>query len=667
MSTLPSPIRELYSSLLPELSWAVKLLPKVPLKHRSVIIKCCQAQYCPETTDPPEHTLVGLLKDLPPFIYGTFMVDVFYVLDHIRYAVQSQVLAPIILDLCRGSPLPIEEIEEARLKSWSKEIEVCETLPPVGCINWDVIFDDQHFNDEIIPGVPANRTIALYINSCLKQWRKEMCSRLHYPRMTFKNMSRATVRDWELRSGMIWDSTSNPIFGQVTWQRFYMETGHKLAGECEIRQKWYPSQAKPRTYFASGGLAYTYSADSQDMWTELVNSYTPCHHISRLIPERVRLKTGQHARIYDLETFTSRMHEQRRFLNGLSAFCNGWEFVSFDVREGVIQRDLGEYLWDYTANCTSGCHLSYERVPGIDEGFHSEQSHSGMLGVFGNLMSCTFAHAAVMSFCVEDESQLNVAGNDGEIAEDIGNAVEINICICALGRYERSKTFTSLEPGCICLKRPLAQSGTILHTKLAIIPPSIITLAHSMFGYTDARYSYLEDDKPSLNVVAKELMRFLRSIFRAFHTLNPDDVTVALYLARGITKLCQADLGGSVPQCGDPYFWPAIPRDYDSFTVDPLIATLQCRYTGTARVSRREVIDKLDFEDYNVVGAEFRGNLTRHLGLLVKLGFLEYEVEMETLSHLDGYYRLVKEYTSPPSDIVYHFIVTREIPSYFIL
>lgn len=469
----------------------------------------------------------------------------------------------------------------------------------------------------------------------------------------------------------MWNEKTNPIFGQVTWERFYFRTGIAIGGACEIRQKWYPAQAKPRTYYAQGGETYEVSRHLQDPFTDLTNCYTPTHHIHRLLPTRLRLKYGQHLRIYDLETFSSRMHEQKAFIDKLADFSRGWPFSFVDARNGVVTVDLGEQLDDYNTICNKYPSVSFERVTN-NTSFLSHQNTAGMLGVFGNLMTCTLAHGILMSFCVEDETQVNVAGDDGAIAEDDDNAHLIDICICAIGVYEPSKTFTTLEAGCICLKRPLSQLGTLLERKNMIIPPSIINIARlTDSGFSDPRYSWHdedESDRSKMRILAKELTRFLRSGYYARNLLSDEEQGAIIRLCRKVTKLCQAPVEGCLPQCGGSFYWPLIPEIDEGLVTDPLWSLCAFHYTGWVRLPRTEFYElTFDKDSYRRVGHSFEYFMTNHLSYLYKLGLVTFDVEMKIYTDEEGFSELYRTFDHRRSGrLVYSFTIVDVIPEHLI-
>jgi len=159
--------------------------------------------------------------------------------------------------MCRSCPLTQKEIVEEKMKSWGKEFHVCEREPLPARFDWDALFEDPH--RRLLPDVPPNPQMAAYIHSILVRWRHRQKLKLHYPRMSRKQQSRDTIRDYERIFDVRWESDQREGGVEFTQERIesiYCETGIRLNGVVEMRQKWYRSGTVPRTYFASGGTAY---------------------------------------------------------------------------------------------------------------------------------------------------------------------------------------------------------------------------------------------------------------------------------------------------------------------------------------------------------------------------------------------------------------------------
>lgn len=196
MSGLPTRLIELYGSLNPLIrTKAIPLVSHCSLKMRSSIIKCCQAQHVPRRGSATG--LLRIVQDSPRMAFNHSVWSTLDVVEEIQSLIESTFYSAIILDLCRGLPLALEDINMAKIAGWGKEISVCEAEAPCSLINWKVFMDPQHFSDSIHPCLPPNRMVAMSLYGSLSQWRRETSSRIHYPRLTFKNMSRATIRSYE--------------------------------------------------------------------------------------------------------------------------------------------------------------------------------------------------------------------------------------------------------------------------------------------------------------------------------------------------------------------------------------------------------------------------------------------------------------------------------------
>jgi hypothetical protein len=584
--------------------------------------------------------------------------------------ITSPVIAAILLDVARGLPLTHLEIKAAKLKGWGKELSVMEQDPPDNSFHWDVMFDplkcDQPLHDQFQP----NRYANLFLYNSFSRWRDRMTTIVHYPRTSTKSMSRSTVRYFEGNTGRNRDENCVD-FSQEDWLVHYHKTGVQLEGACELRQRWYKSSAKPRTYIAQGGYAYTASQCTQDFWTELVNSNPVTNHITRLQPERLRLRSGSRLRIYDLETFTSRYHEQRHFLASLAEFCRGHPFSFMDVRHGLITVDMGELISEYNQICNIRTPISFERVPGLRGHPIGCHHYASALGIYGNLMTCTLPHGCAMLHLVDTEDQVNVAGDDGALDENDDNEDTIQIAIAAQGRCEMSKAFDTREDGVICLKRDLVQTGQSVIHGILIIPPCVVSMAELLYDYTDPRYrDSVATPLDRLRRVGRELFRFIRSVHRARDGLSIMDKRICLSIFERISQKWKIDPAvGALQICGDRYSWPAILNtsnwtDVDIkeyFETDPLMYTAGQCYRGSATMSLRGRVVIQPNWDNTRCGMTFEGNSSRHWALLEKLGYVEKEPEVTFVLGSIGLQRVYGQLMSSEPRI-YRYTVLRDVP-----
>jgi len=479
-------------------------------------------------------------------------------------------------------------------------------------------------------------------------------------------MSRETRRLYEEQ--LEEDISKVPIFGQDNWQSTYHRFGVKLDGASEIRQKWYPAQAKPRTYYAMGGIAYNACRHLQDFFSDLINAFIPTHHIHRLRPDRLFLSTIRdngpiHYRIYDLSSFTSNFREQRFFMQYLADFFRDVQIEIVDEKFGLLSVDLGDMLDQYNQDCVEGPLISIERFDEEMVGMPFEHGTASLLGIFGNLMSCTVAHYFIMSALVVNEDEINIAGDDGIVPEDEYNSALTFDAISLVGSCALEKTFRGDEEAVICLKRPFVENPPRAHTLHNIIPPSVVT-AFLLLGGRDRRYQRFDEDLPAnkkVSIIGKDLLRFLRSA----HIRKYEDVGALSAIVHNFRLLIETrqsrKIYPSTPQTNG-YIWPIDPKEYEFDNISPahVLVVYRCPIKILTRLYRR--IREPDCSSFEV-GSVFQANMSPKMKLLLSLGYLVGELETVELTE----YQVVIHYSNILSGrtrhpCVYNFTVSQDLP-----
>jgi hypothetical protein len=578
----------------------------------------------------------------------------------------------IILDIMRALPVQEYEIQEAKDASWWKEIILAEGIRRPSSIRWKKFFDDSDDQIPIADDLPPHPNMLRYIRRVFTHFRNSYFSgtREMWPRSTHKNMSRDTRRDYETQASE--DISDVAIFGQDDWQRYYESTGIQLGGACEIRQTWTPAQVKPRTYFAMGGLAYSRCRHLQNFFTTLVNLFAPTHHVTRLRPQRLvidpdRGKGDRHFFIYDLSNFTSNMAEQRYFVRALGDFFLGTEVMVMDEREGPICKDLGEMLIEYEDVCVSEPLLTYERYDPsrIDSVPHGIAS---LLGIFGNLMTCTLAHFLIVSPVADDYRAVNVAGDDGILPRDSLDNLDTDTAIRHVGSYAIEKSFNGDEDAPICLKRPFEEALPGCYLLDNLTPPPIALAAAYLNPYnTDPRYTFygLEHMSKSrrISTLGKDLLRFLEKAWR----IGYDDIerldTVLQGFQRAVVRLAGVNIQG--PSMTP--IWPCLPSLCNGESPQHII--LLYSKDLPSYVPRHADMDPDDEKKLIYAGDEILGNSSQWSALLQKLGYLEIYDENEDIVTYDmrfkyWYSLFVLKARLPPK--VVRIVVSRDIPSHWL-
>lgn len=671
----------------PAYSRFIRAAKFLPISARSIVIKCCQAQLFPSE---PNAVLSLLIDEHPEIIYlespqhstRYTRQTLRSVLDATQFDPSDPLESAIYLDILRAADVDAYDIEATKAKSWAKEVSLVNGTFRTEAVDWGVIFDydrDQAALRPLHPDLPINPGMANEIHRSLLRVRDFFEGQYLYSRSTHKMMSHDTVREFEELTRREILGTSN-LFGQDNCLRYYHDTGHFLGGATEMRQYWPTSAAKPRTYYAMGGEAYQHSRFLQDFFSTLVDSVPSFNHKTRLRPGRLAIPReidgeSLHWLIYDLSSFTSNCCIQRSFCHALSSFFSGVDVIIVDEHHGPICSDLGELLLDYTRFCVEKPSVSLARFdPSLETPVFYHETAS-MLGIFGNLMSCTFAHGTVVALSSPDimSDSYNCAGDDGLVPKRLSTSFSIDRGIRLVGSYELQKSFPGDDPAPVCLKRPFAETFPQPTLKSNLVPPSLATAIIALTDIDDPRYhryptSYTKTWVDRVDMVGKDLLRFLRSAYRMKYAF-PERLG---YIVRHFERLVlntvgwMATPGITIP--GIRPFWPVSPENYEFDTISPLNVVFIYFSPPLFELPRREELPDVSLQ-FSSAGEVFEGNSTKRLKLLETLGYLTKEELVVTLSDKDR-----KEVLANALDddlpnvyrpIVYKYELIRDIPIHF--
>jgi len=667
----------------PKFHKAYKLFEQLPLSQRSLLIKACQAQTVPQD---PSTTLYKLLSQTAVFNYRNqfHAVPLREIFAIIEKSPNDPMQSAILLDILRGCPATDQDMTAFRTQGWIKEIDLSHT-PNTCTIDFSFFFDLNANANPPHPYIPDNPFSRIKIANVFRQLRQFLTEfkPTIYARYTHKNMSYSTRRAFERSTRSSLDDV--PIFGQDDWIRHYHNTGEQLEGSIEMRQKWYPSNAKPRTYFAQGGTAYQSSRYLQDFFTLLVNSFPSTNHLTRLQPYRLRVPVfnyeQSHYLIYDLSSFTSNMQAQRNFCQALRDFFADVEVEIFDEVYGLVTITMGELLDDYNEHCVFNPVLNQERVPRDLRTDSDDYIHecASMLGIYGNLMTCTVAHFLLVSQNVEDPfKDNNTAGDDGAINYFLFTFYACLLSISLVGLFAMDKTFKSQESGAIALKRPLEEiidpSGkTALMLHENIVPPNLVVSISYCLGYElDPRYQLFYGDtvdhiSDRISVIGKDLMRFLDSAqqMNYDHELLYETFNGFSNMVQSITGIYPST-GLSVE--GRDIMWPVDPATYAFLVHDPFLVycTLTLEY---AEEFDKRLQQPFTYGALRQAGDEIECNSNKWLKHMEMLGYLEKERLTEHKFGIDAinHLYLIFRRKSVLEPVLNRYTVLKDIPLYLIV
>lgn len=638
------------------------ILRQLPFDYRTRVIKLCQAQYVPT----PEDDSTSLWRVIDGDDETEFRMkysgsvgrqegETFQdIIQNLR-GIERPVVASLTLDLCRVLPITRDELKQHRSKSWSKEVCLMEqdgyiTLQP----DWRSLFEEEFAWAPTFPSSGSNPRAGIIFRNGLKRWLRRVASVIHYPRATYKNISRQGRK--ELSEQMEIDLEDVPIVGQNHLQRLYMKTGYRGQRGGELRQKWYPANAKPRTYYAQGPYTYHSSAVLQDCLGWANDEFNHTSKRSKLRPTRILLTYGERKflRVFDLESFTSRATIIREFVEHLAVFAAGTSFTYMDAREGLITEDFGGVLAEYNRRANYNTPMSYERVLPDMLGMDTKHHMAGCLGVYGNMALSTLLHGALMLALTGDEDKGNVAGDDGCLERCDEDDFMVDEMIAAMGKDQPDRRFRSDEPGCICLKRGLMQDELDrLRQTFRVIPPTLHLVMTHLYGIEDDRYFDPEfgflTKKQHLKVICRDTYRFLRSVVQVLHTISEADAVIVVKYILWIQERAKLPVKGQLRP-----FWPSTaffgsraemdPVDWSVSCMtwlqsDPIRSTYMQLFTGV-------IADKLQAEEDDPneyvpfdgwsTGVRFHSRSTKHLKFLETLGLVKKEA-VNVLREFDSF------------------------------
>jgi hypothetical protein len=669
----------------PSVAQFIRTLPTLTAKQRKSIVTLCRAQKVPTRREARILSFQAFGSssgiDAPRNKPNQLMDAV----GPVKKYIESPIYSGYILDLARACAPSREELKEIMDNSWDKELNACMTERETSTLNFAAIFDSSRHTEEFIPGVKARPEVNQYIHQLLVDWRDSFVEgQPLYPRMSSKASSRATAR---LGSQLFpnwtrWKAAGkDKLFSQKVMERILCESGIELEGPCEMRQKLYRAGIVPRTYFAQGGSAYRSSKFLQDPCSKLVDVLPTSNHLLRLIPTNLQLgHRDQHVFIYDLTSFTSLFREFLPFIRQLANLCRGFDVCTWDGFHGERFMDFGDLWDDYADVNASNPSFSVERA-GLDTDQFFYHMCAGFLGVYGNLMLCTFLHAVVVLAVIGDTTRCYTAGDDGGVVvmcllvlewgtrrEDPPTSANhpyddvaiLFYALSLLGIIEWSKVFTTQEEGAIALKRPLAQvEGHLMSPQMVVWPQSIlIEMYRHWNSQRDIRFQtyYMFSTRSECRkAVISEVTRFLSHVAAANYRFSDQDLQVVKEHCQWIYNECGLEGIGSVPQfLRRTYSHDFVPDiegrgGVQHLREDPFRRTFVRHWSGfvylAARVGDEYKEDQIDLYEGNV----FVSRMTRQLSYLCKTGYVSYDSLIVCKTGLESLDLLVEVYTNPSS------------------
>jgi hypothetical protein len=351
------------------------------------------------------------------------------ILDYIRPLdeLRSPILSGLLSMAARSLPHDhVGAIQQELEEGISKEVQAAvEEFRPVH-FDWDpILSEDKSFrNNPIAEGYPANGQVHEEIFRRLKVSLRRLSGSLLYPDYSKKTLGQGAVVNMSPFVKKYYAEEEREMYTTLGLERIYHEFGFWFRGFTEVRWAWKFNDLKPRVYYARGPDQYRWSRFIQAVFNVFVDAFPNTHRFQRFQTFQIVGKPLQTCFIYDYSSFTSTLQEVTDFTLRLAEFCRGTIVTVVDSREGLIDVDLGDMLKDYSTHCVEYPKFDLSKVSGMPPGECVGVHTCGMLGVPGNISSCTLLHGIHLSIVLSSLLNNKAVGDDALGWKELQNNIE---------------------------------------------------------------------------------------------------------------------------------------------------------------------------------------------------------------------------------------------------
>lgn len=657
----------------PSLCHTLCCLPHLDIKHRKAVLTLCRAQVT--TINQNSRVAREFAREWRTkisyslFANGRRTLETFTLKELMLPIIEigSPVVFSFLSTAVRMAPYhdytSVIEVKEQTIK---KEIQAAITTHWNADIDWTPIFSSRTSDRWIrpFPNLPLSPQVHQQLNTLFRRAARSLSGQILYPRSSKKTIGSEAreIADWVTHShiGPAVDRMVVETTRDV--ERYYHLTGRRLEGPVEMRVAWKYNDLKPRVYYAQGSSVYHDSKYIQAAFNVILDCFDFVHRVNRYsLPEDRVLKILDILFIYDYASFTSNLEAIKAFTRQLVTFLQGVLVVIVDTYHGPMVVDIGDIILRYTENCNESSVFDVQRVLELE--YPQILAHTcGMLGVPGNISSCTLLHGLHLCILLESILRGRCVGDDA-LGTLPGGAKEetfqnFMIGVNNLGSVAAEKVSTwELEDDpedtmWHYTKRPLTRVDANIQQGIVLVFPSI------------ANFLFLQDNHhsvpvPSIAAARKTFIAQWRRLLDRIHLLEVNlseaDRDILFKFQNGAYRSLGLEQGGLVrcKDSGSQYLLPArqtkddFGRDWREITYDRM------QGVGLVEVPAYYGIHEA-FVGYT--GERFMSRSSKMLSLLEDLGYCEKEIvvelvnfstmpKFEAIAYLDRRYPFTYTYT----------------------
>jgi hypothetical protein len=362
--------------------------------------------------------------------------------------------------------------------------------------------------------------------------------------------------------------------------------------------------------------------------------------------------------IYDYSSFTSRLVDNRAFIERLAWYCYDTNVFILDTHYGPLEYNLGSLIQQYNQDINFECPFDVTKILALEEPTILHMASSGPLGVPGNIVSSTTTHGIIQAEITGSVDRGNSIGDDAISLRDAGGLIsraETLDLHRSIGSIEESKACwwtrnSTTGGGWHYVKRPLdRQEEYIVQGWMPDFPNYPVLL-----GVKDDDHTVPPVDFESRRVLcAKQVGRFFDRCLRSSFQPSQNDLDFTLTVFRHLYHMLNLDDRGTWPNASVSrksrgkalkfHFVP--PLLEECFSSSWLLLLLNRRTEDAIVLLPKEDEGDIALPETLSPGEsfEYRGN--KVLGTLELLGLLEksrvYEDVLVTEADYDRIVRLV--------------------------
>lgn len=409
----------------PQLSSFLATLPYLSITSRKTLLTQSRVQQTPlpgsrlDTRISNWDTIITYVPDVKqPRV--TRSCTLLYLAIQIGDFFPSAIFSGFISSAVRSAPyLVSSEADEIREKSIQNEISAAiEIYQPIR-LDFRCLFsqDPKYRSWPLSERLESNQEISEQLHSRFKSLKSKFEHTILYPKVSKKTVGVECRKN--IHNIVKWASPKEWVDPQEgsckTLEQIYHRMGIEVEGVVEVRSAWTYGIMKPRVYYARGGNVYHKSKYIQQVFNIILDEFEVCHRQNRYNPPLDwELTQEDILLIYDYTSFTSKLEEITSFIASLGDFYTGTCIQIVDTHHGLTTIDLGELLHEYNRECN--LYGEFDVTGLVESDSPVILSHTcGMLGVPGNISSCTLLHGIHTLYIARSLHRSKCVGDDARI------------------------------------------------------------------------------------------------------------------------------------------------------------------------------------------------------------------------------------------------------------